>query len=212
MPARVEGPPDGAHLAVHHAGRRHPVGAGLGVRDRDPRVRVERRIVVDRAAPDHAAVPVVRVLAQAQVGDEDQGFPELGAHGAEGLLHDPARIPGAAPLGVLVRRDPEQHDRGDAELRQRSAGLDEASDRMLVLPGHGVDLHGAGQALLDEERGDEIARVQPGLPHHLPKPAGASEPPEALLWEPHRSASYGPVADMVRPSASRSAATIPGIV
>ena len=46
----VERGADRADLAVHHPGRRDHVGAGVGLRDRDARVPLERRVVVDLAA------------------------------------------------------------------------------------------------------------------------------------------------------------------
>src|SRR5918997_1172328 len=58
---------------VHHVAGRRGVGARLGLGERRAREQLERRVVVDDAvAAQHAAVPMGRVLAQAQVGDDEQ--------------------------------------------------------------------------------------------------------------------------------------------
>ena len=54
------------------------VGAGVGLGHRDLGVALERGVVVDLAAVvEHAAVAVVGVLVEAEVGDEHQLVAEL---------------------------------------------------------------------------------------------------------------------------------------
>ncbi len=69
--ALVERLADGADAAVHHVRRRDDVGAGGGVRDGRSHELLDRRIVGDLVVDDDAAVAVVGVLAQADVGDDE---------------------------------------------------------------------------------------------------------------------------------------------
>ncbi|MDZ7631266.1 MAG: hypothetical protein U5K74_07945 [Gemmatimonadaceae bacterium] len=63
---------DRADAPIHHVARRDDVGAGLGVHDRLARQQLQRGIVVHRLTGEHAAVPVVGVLAHAHIGDDEQ--------------------------------------------------------------------------------------------------------------------------------------------
>ena len=76
-------------------------------------------VVVDHAVrPQHAAVAVARVLAQAQVGDHQQ----VGMGGldrARGELDHALVVPRARALLVLVGRQAEQQHAGDAERGAR---------------------------------------------------------------------------------------------
>ena len=58
------------------------------------------------SAPQHAAVPVVGVLVEAQVGDEHHGVAEGAAQLGQRHLHDAVGIPRARPHGVFVARGP----------------------------------------------------------------------------------------------------------
>ena len=115
----VERPADRGHAAVHHVGGRDDVGAGPGVRQRDPREQRERRVVVDVAVADDAAVAVRGVLVEADVGHDERapGPPSSGP--AHGLLHGAAVVPGLAAGLVLALRDAEEDDR--AARRRRAA-------------------------------------------------------------------------------------------
>ena len=94
-----------ADLPVHHPARRDHVGARLGLRQRDALVELERGVVQHLAVgAEHAAVPVVGVLVEAEVGHEDELVAHRVAHGAQRDLHDAVGVPGAAALRVLVRR------------------------------------------------------------------------------------------------------------
>ena len=64
---------DGGDAAVHHVGRGDDVGAGLGVGDGGAGEQRQRGVVVDLAGRrDDAAVAVRGVLAEADVGDDDE--------------------------------------------------------------------------------------------------------------------------------------------
>ena len=87
---------DRADAAVHHVARSDGVSAGLDVADRGTREQLERLVVGDLSVPDHAAVAVRRVLAEADVGDQDE-LRLLGTERPQRTLHDPVHIPGARP-------------------------------------------------------------------------------------------------------------------
>ena len=71
--------------------------------DRGSHQPLDRRIVEDALAVEHAAVAVLGVLAQADVGDDDQ-IGHLGDHGAHRARHRALRVPGRRSLGVLGAR------------------------------------------------------------------------------------------------------------
>ena len=72
VPRIVQGAPDGRHLAVHHPGGSGHVRPGPGLGHGGPGVELEGGVVVHRAmAVQHAAMPVVGVLVDAEVGHED---------------------------------------------------------------------------------------------------------------------------------------------
>ena len=108
---------DRADAAVHHVAGRDGVGAGLDVADGGPREQLERLVVRDLAVPDHAAMPVRRVLAEAHVGDEDE-LRVLGADRPQRPLDDPVLVPGARALVVLLLGHAEEDQRLAAERRE----------------------------------------------------------------------------------------------
>ena len=94
-----------ADLAVHHPARRDDVGAGSGLGDGRLGVDVERGVVVDHAVlVEDAAVAVVGVLVDAQVGHQHDVVAEVGAQIAQGDLHDAVGVERPAADGVLVAR------------------------------------------------------------------------------------------------------------
>ena len=70
----------------------------------------------------HAAVAVVGVLAEADVGDAAACSGSCCAQGAERALHDAVVAPRRAADGVLVLRDAEQDDRRRLPRRRRRGG------------------------------------------------------------------------------------------
>jgi hypothetical protein len=96
------------------------------------RQQLERGVVVDAAAAQLAAVPVVGVLAAADVRDAHETRRRL-AEGAHRALDGPLVVPGRAALGVLVLRDAEEHHGGDA---LREGGGSRLGDEVGRLPRH----------------------------------------------------------------------------
>jgi hypothetical protein len=98
----VERGADRGDLAVHHPARRDDLAARAGLRDRGGGVALERRVVVDLAGVrEQAAVAVVGVLVEAQVGHDDELVADLGGDVGERQLHDARRVVGAGPARVL---------------------------------------------------------------------------------------------------------------
>ena len=160
---------DGADPPVHHVARRDDVDAGARLRDRRARQQLERRIVVDDAVgAQHAAVAVVGVLAQAQVGDHEQvrmrPLDRLQPRAARCRPH-PTR---PSPRRPSARRDPEQQDRRDPE-RPRLAGLRRPRARSAGRLTPGIASIGCGvlDRLRDEHRMDEVRRRQARLAHKV---------------------------------------------
>ena len=107
MAGTVECSSDGTHLAVHHPAGCHHVGTGVGLRDRDAPVHLERRVVVDRRlrvagrAIEHATVPVRGVLVDAQVGHQHDSIADVGSQVSQRQLHDSTRVERLRADGIL---------------------------------------------------------------------------------------------------------------
>ncbi len=103
----VERAADRRHLAVHHAAGADQVRAGLGLRDRDPPVALERRVVVDLAAVgvEHAAVAVVGVLVQAEVAMTTASSPNSSRSARIARWPIPSGFQASEPSASLSRRD-----------------------------------------------------------------------------------------------------------
>ena len=140
------------------------MGAGGGLGDRDPAVDLERGVVVDGGvgvvggAVEHAAVAVVGVLVDAQIGHQHHPIADLVGQISQAQLHNSLRVEGLRADGILGGRHSEQDHGADAEVGQ----LGDLGAQALA----GV-LHDARQrhdrlrfvdALADEQRGHEIGR------------------------------------------------------
>ena len=151
---RVQARADRGDLAVHHPAGGDDVRAGLGLARGRPGEQLDGGVVVHPAVgEERAAVAVVRVLAQAGVGDQDEVEVRV-AEPAQRLLDDAVRDPAAGPDGVLVGRQAEQDHAADAERGER-AGVHERLVRGHALhAGHGAD----GLATLAARAGRTAAR------------------------------------------------------
>jgi hypothetical protein len=129
---------------------------------------------------------VARVLAQADVGDDQQ----VGVRGLESAyrqLDDTVVVPGARTLLVLLGRDAEQQHRRDAEGQGLAGLLDDRRERVAVDAGHRVDRPAAVQALLHEQREDEVAGVEARLADEVAQHGRAAEAAHARGREGHAS-------------------------
>ena len=162
---------DRADAAVHHVARRDGVGAGFDVADGRPREQLERLVVRDLAVADHAAVAVRGVLAEADVGDEDE-LRVLGAHRPQRPLDDPVLVPGARALVVLLLGHAEEEQRLAAERGELARLGDEILDREAAHPGQLLVRNGRRP---DEVRHHEVVEVEPRLAHEPAQGVGAAE-------------------------------------
>ena len=145
------------------------MGAGGGLGDGDPAVDLQRGVVVDRCLRivggpvEHAAVAVIGVLVDAQIGHQHHSIADLGRQIGQAQLHNSLRIEGLRADGIFGGRHSEQDHGSDAEVSQ-----------LLHLGAHAVAgvLHDARErcdrqwpvdAFADEQRGDEVADVEAGL-------------------------------------------------
>ena len=121
---------DRTDAAVHHVARRDDIRARLDVARSGSREQLERVVVLDLAVPQDAAMPVARVLTQADVGDERQ-VRHLGPKGSQGALDDPVGVPRARSFLVLFLGDPEQEHGANPEGLQLARLADDLVDRAL---------------------------------------------------------------------------------
>ena len=185
----VERAANGGHAAVHHVGRRHDVGAGLGVADRHLGEQFERHVVDDLAVLHHPAMAVVHVLAQADVGDHDQ-VGCLVFDGAHGELHDALGVVGAARRRVLVRGDAEQQHRRNAETLDLAHLGQQVADRELLATGHRGDRPLDVLSVRDEQRVDEVVGREGRLAHHATQRGRTSHAPHAIGGKVHVVRSF----------------------
>ena len=150
------------------------------MRDGDPPEDLERLVVQHLAAvAEQPAVAVVRVLAEADVGHDD----ELGRRlleRADRLLDDAVLGEALEPERVLRARDPEQEHGLDPEGAERPCFAHDPVHRQLVDPGHRVDRFANAVTRDDEERVHEVVGRECRLAHEVPERSGA---PKAA-WTP----------------------------
>src|SRR5437763_1654802 len=142
------------------------VGAGVRVRHRGAREQLEGRIVAHRAVFDYAAVAVARVLAEADVGDDEQVRHRV-LHGAYGLLHDAVIGVGLGATRILLRGNTEEQHAGDAHAGGILALLDQLIHGEAVLAGHRRDRLAHAAAVHDEQGVDEVVDRQRRLADEL---------------------------------------------
>ena len=139
----------------------------------------KRGVVVDvhpaAGFGQRAAMAVIGVLAEAQVGDHQQPGRRLPGD-PDGLLDDPVVAERGRPPRILVLGDAEQEDRRDAQLGRLGHRLAQPVERELILPRHRRDLPPQALPVVDEQRVDQVIHGQPGLAQHLAESRMAAEP------------------------------------
>jgi hypothetical protein len=172
----VERVADRGDLAVHHPRGAQQVRPGLGLGEGHLAVAHEGRVVVHAAVGvEHAAVPVVGELVQAQVGHDHGRVAELGAQAGEGPVEDPVRVGRAGAHGVLVLGHAEQHHPADAALGRLGRGAHEGVHRVLLDAGHRADRAVLARALAHEHGQHEVGGAQGVLPHEGAHRGAAAE-------------------------------------
>ena len=190
----VERAADCGDAAVHHVAGGDDVGAGLGLADGGAGKQLERGIVGDfeigigavARFDDHAAMAVAGVLAEANVGDEDQLFSGCGLlERAQRLLHDAVFIPGAGALLVFCVRQAEKQQAAEAEPRGFFGFAHGFVHREIEDAGHGGDGFANAFAGTDEEGIDQVAGVERSFAHQRAQRLALAHPPHAVGREGH---------------------------
>ena len=148
----VQGLTDGCDAAVHHIRRGDDIGTGFGLADGDFVEQLQRRVVIDVVVFDLTAVAVVRVLAEADVADDDhvrQGFLD----GADGTLDRALRVPGAGADFVFISRQAKDFD------SPQSQGIDVFGQAYGVVYGQVITAGHAGDFFFDIRAGDDEDRI-----------------------------------------------------
>ena len=109
---------------------------------------------------------VAGVLAVADVG-HDQQFRNLAAQCPDSLLHDAVIVVGAGGDFVLRFRQSEEDYAADAERLHLGAFLHQLVDRELVIIRHGADLAADAFARANEERQNELLRIEARFAHEI---------------------------------------------
>ena len=154
----VEGGANCRHLTIHHPRGRHDVHAGLGLGDRNLGIAAQGGIVVDGpVGAQQAAVAVVGVLVEAEVGHELDLVAESLAQSAQRQLHDPVGVRSTRPGRILGRRHSEEdgrrHAHGDEFL---DLDLDRGQIE-LGHPGQRRDRLRGIDSLPHEDRRDQVS-------------------------------------------------------
>ena len=107
----------------------------------------------------------------------------------------PSAASACEPARVLLARDAEQHDGGHAEIGERAHLLAQALLRVLHDAGHRHDRLGRVDALLHEQRRDEVVDRDPVLGDEAPQRGGAPQPAQAAFGERHADQATGDPSD-----------------
>ena len=150
----VERLADCADAAVHHVGWRDDVGTCGGVRDGGANKLIHRRIVHDLIVPDDAAVAMVGVFAQTDVGHHEDAR-QFAFERAHGILHGRFRVVGGRSDVVFMIGEPEEEDASNAVGLRRSGFFHRFIDRELADAGHRRNFSAHAFAFADKERQDE---------------------------------------------------------
>ena len=169
---------DGPDLAVHHGRRRRKVSPGLHVGNGGLAQQLQGLVIVYPVIGDHAAVAVVGVLAHANVGDHHHAGMVLLDH-ADSFLHDSLGIVALSAQRVLLGRQPEQQDGGDAQLRSLANVFRQHVQGHLELAGHGLDGVFDALSVAHEDGIDEFFDRQPGLPCQVAHGLAAAQTPHS---------------------------------
>src|SRR6185369_1069538 len=152
------------------------VRPGSRLADGHSRKRRDRRVVVDAAVGGKwTAVTMVRVFAQARIGDGDDPEVQI-ADAPEGLLHDPVLGYGLRADGILRLGQAEQDQAADAERGKPRRFIGSHVGRHPEDARHGGDRSMDARTRLNEERRDQHGRIETGLAHEGTQRGRAPQP------------------------------------
>jgi hypothetical protein len=126
---------------------------------------VQGAVVVDFLALEHAAVPVVGILAEADIGNHDH-FREPFLHGPHRFLNDAILGIGAGAQGVFAVRQTKKNDGRNVLLGSFLNVLHQVIEGLLKVPRHGWDRVFDVLAPDGKQRQNEIVGGQLGLADH----------------------------------------------
>ncbi len=139
-------------------------------------------VVVDRARRrQHAAVPMIGELIEADIGHDQAFVADLLAYGTDRGRQDAIGIEGSRAARILAFRYAEQHDACEARVRGLDRRLAERVHGVLDDPGHGADRTRLMQTLGDEHGQDQLARLEGGLGHHLSHSCSGPQTPGPMF-------------------------------
>ena len=145
---------DSLNITVHHVGRSNHVSTGLSVGNSNLSQQRQSFIVVDGAAVlQHAAMTMLGVFAQADVGNDNQ-FRIFCFNQLAGLLYRLVHIPAAAADSILVGRYAEEQDSGNTQFNNLVNTFHNAVDGPVVVAGQRFDFMFNVFAGNDEKRID----------------------------------------------------------
>ena len=128
-------------------------------------------------AIEHAAMPVRRVLVDAQVGHQHHAIADVGRKLAQRHLHDALRVERARAQVVLHLGNAEEDDRTDAEIGELAHLLAQAGASVL----HHTRQRGDGLRLVDafthEQRRNELTHVELSFGNEVAHRCRAAQPP-----------------------------------
>ena len=187
-PLTIQSLTDSADAAVHHVRRRHHVGTCAGVRKRLFNQDFQGCIVVHILAFDDAAVPVVGVLTETDIGNQQKAGHLLLEH-SESALDDAMVIVGVRTDGILVLGNAEQDHARKTEVADRLALLHRPIDRQLGNPRHRSDRVGHPGAWDDEERHDQVIDTEFRFPDQAPEVFVTPQPASTVDGKTHNRSS-----------------------
>src|ERR1700688_894847 len=183
---QVERLADRGDLPVHHPARGDDVGAGRRLAHRGSRVQLEGRVVVDvTVVEQEAAVPMIRVLTQAAIGDEDAGVAEALAKRADRLLDDTLVHERSRPLRVLGRWKSGEEHAAETEADRLLHGRAQGIDALVTLTRHGSDRLRRFEAFADERRVNQLPGTQSRLAGEPAQRRGSAQTAGSLERESH---------------------------
>jgi len=141
-------------------------------------------VVVDRIASDHAAMTVVGVLAQADVGDHHQ-IGHLVFDGFYSSLHDAVFGIGLRAQSILALWDTEQNDGWYAKFAGLFGRFDDVIDRQLRMTRHGGDRIFHIFAVDGKQRQDQVVYMQSGLADHAADGFISAHSSRSIVREQH---------------------------
>src|SRR5436190_1809884 len=175
---------NGPHPPVHHVRRGDDVGAGACVGERLLSKNRHRGIIGHFAVLDNTTMTMVRVFAEADVGN-DKKFQLCSANRFNGELDYALGAEGAGAAWVLGFGQSKKNDPGNPERLNLAAFLHNLIDRLLVNAGHGADFLANLGTRTHEQRIDETRRSKARLANKVTQRGAPPQTPRSMGGEAH---------------------------